>query len=256
MPTYTQGAYTGQNKLLGAAAGTSLSTTRAYIGIPLNAREVTVTPFGFSTAVTALISLNPVALVLRTTDLFTTAANLTNISDALQDADSTTTVALNSQPTLTNGGAILIGCARPISGIYLDVVNTNSGGGTPGMYYWNGAWANTGWTDATSNLANDGEISGTLPPDWVPTTASLIYNTLLPGMNTKLYWLRWTTSVAYDSSVSLNALYTVSQYVDNGLAMASGQQSTEQIIRAQNGNCIQATTDAGTGKLLASAFVS
>ncbi len=108
---------------------------------------------------------------------------------------------------------IWLGFAKPVSGFYVDVTNTNANASVLAVEYWNGlSFQNTpAVTDGTDNLgatlAKDGMVSlASVPTDWQKAVAS---NTDITGTNTpatisteELYWLRVSVSVQLDAAVS------------------------------------------------------
>lgn len=251
MAAYTLPDYPGNGRLLSTAGGgTALTITRTFINIPADIMNVECSVRSLTTAIVAKIAFNPLLNIFRTTDGFATAP--TNETGAYS------TITLNSMPTLANGGAIYIGTAEPISGLNITVGNTNSGGGTMGLFYWNGtAWTDTSVTDGTTNLSASGNATFTVPTAWVPGQLSNILNIQKPSLGQKLYWLRWTTSVAFDASVTVTALYPINRYVDALPEYVVGGGPTMHLDRNSNGGSIQALVNgaaAEAGTLIVNGF--
>lgn len=251
MPTNTLPAYPGNGRLLSTAAGgTALTITRTFINIPADITYVECLVRTLATAVVAKIAFNPLLNIFRTTDGFLTAPK--------NETGAYSTITLNSQPTLANGGAIYIGTAEPISGLRINVGNANSGGGTMGLYYWNGtAWADTSVTDGTTNLSASGNATFTVPTAWTPGQLSDILNIQKPSLGQKLYWLRWTTSLTYDASVTVTSLYPINRYADALPEYIVGGGPNMVLDRNANGGSIQALVNgaaAEAGTLIVNGF--
>lgn len=253
MGTGTYPAYIGNSRLLSTAGGgTALTTTDAFIAIPPGINAVTITPRNFATAVVAEVALNPFLSVIKTLDALGTAP--VDYSEEAQDGDAATLVTLSSLPTLANGGAIYVGADDLFGGLQATVVSTNSGGGTMAVHYWNGtAWTDISPTDNTTNLNASGSVTWTVPTAWVAASLSSILNRIWKPIGREQYWIRITTSVAYDASVTLSSLYARNRYATQ-MELASGQVFQTAINRAQNGGCIQAAVDAVTGNLIVNGY--
>lgn len=250
----TTPGYLGNPRLLSAASGgTPLSTTTAFIAIPPGIQSVSIVPRDFTTAIVAVIGLNPFLTVLRTNDLM--ATNPVDYSEAAQDGAAGTLVTLSDLPTLANGGAVFIGAADLFTGIQATIVAGDSGAGTIGIFYWNGtAWANTSPTDNTSNMGSSGSVTWTSPgAAWVKASLNDIIGWPRTGTGKPLYWIRMTTSAAYDSSVTLSSLYAINQFA-TPMELVANQEFKTGINRAQNGGCIQAATNDGTAMLIVNGF--
>ena len=256
MPTPTSPGYLGQQRRLGAALGTVLNTTRTHVAIPAGARYVTFTPGTFVTGVVAQIALNPYLTILKTTDLMVT--NPTDYSENAQDGDAATLVTLSSQPALANGGAIYVGSVEPFSGINLTVVNGSGGAGTIGLFFWNGtAWQDNAPTDGTTNANATGDVTWTVQPTWRPGSLQTILALAAPRgpiPASEMYWMRWTTSVAYDATTTLSSVYSINRYGNAVQELPTGVAFESEIYRAKNGGNLQAIMNAGTGLLLGTGY--
>jgi hypothetical protein len=250
----TYPAYIGNGRLLSAAdGGTALSTTRAFIAIPAGINSVIITPRNFATAVVAQVALNPFIAVIKTNDAMATAP--TDYSENAQDGAAGTLVTLSSLPTLANGGALYVGAADTFGGLMATVVAGDGGAGDLDVDYWDGdSWADITPTDGTANMANTGLITWTVPTDWAKTSLVTALNRIWAPLGQNLYWVRLSTTVAYDASVTLSSLYAYNKYADALPELASGQVFQTAINRPQNGGNIQALTDAGTANLIVNGY--
>lgn len=252
--TGTYPGYIGNGRLLSAAdGGTALSTTRAFIAIPAGIQSVSITPRDFTTAVVAQIALNPFIAVIKTNDGMATAP--VDYSENAQDGAAGTLVTLSSLPTLANGGALYVGAADTFGGLMATIVAGDGGAGDLEVDYWDGdSWADITPTDGTANMANTGLITWTVPTDWAKTSLVTALNRIWTPLGQNLHWVRLSTTVAYDSSVTLSSLYAYNKYADVLPEYVTGVPFNTAINRAQNGGCIQAATDAGTAKLIVNGF--
>ena len=250
----TYPAYIGNGRLLSAAGGgTALSTTRAFIAIPAGINAVTVTPRNFATAVVAKVALNPFIAVIKTEDGMNTPP--ADYSENAQDGVAGTLVTLSSLPTLANGGALYVGAVVPFGGLMATIVAGDGGAGDLDVDYWNGSsWADISPTDGTSNMASTGLITWTVPTAWAITSLTAALDRIFPAIGQPMYWVRLSTTVAYDSSVTLSSLYAYNRYADALPELASGQVWQTAINRMQNGGNIQALTDAGTANLIVNGY--
>lgn len=251
----------GDIRGVSTSAGTALTTTATTIGLPLNARWVSITPRNFSTAVVARVLLNPWLVVLRTQD---SLASFVDYSNNAQDNDTGTDVTMSAQNTVANGDALYVGAHVPFRGVAVDVDGTNAAGtATMTVNYWSGsAWTDLSATDGTNSTATldqDGLVTWTVPAAWV--AASLDDIEAKTGFSATrhtedafvhaLYWTRWELSAAItDTSVTQNSwrcLNRSTAYAE----LLSGQVLSEKISRGIGGtSCVEALTDAGTANLL------
>ena len=245
----TYPAYIGNSRLLSAAAGgTALSTTTAFIAIPPGINNVQLVPRNYTTAVVVEVSLNPFLSVIKTLDALGTAP--VNYSEAAQDGDAATLVTLSSLPTLANGGAVYIGADDLFSGLQATIVNGSGGAGAMAVHYWNGtAWADITPTDNTTNLNASGSVTWTVPTAWVATTLVSALNRIWTPLGREQFWVRLTTSAAYDATTTLSSLYARNRHASQ-MELVTGQVYETAINRPLNGGVIQAETNAGTASLI------
>jgi len=240
-----------------ASGGSLLTTTASLISIPFGANWISLTPRNFVGCGVARWLLNPYLVIVKTSDLLVVAGNASDISDEMQDGD-TTTVSFNSFDTAANGDYLYVGAAIPFRGAAVDVTNTNSVGGTTlTVNYWNGAWANISATDGTisgvDTFGVDGNVTWTVPATWAKTSLLSSGDTLLKNSWSiaNLYWTRWETSAIFDTTVSvaqiraLNRSTAYSEWLEG--------QAYEQAIQSEGPGgfaCVEALTDAGTANLV------
>ena len=240
-----------------ASGGSALTTTASLISIPFGTNWISLTPRNFVACNVARYLLNPYLLIVRTSDALVTTGNLSDISDEMQDGD-TTTASFNSFDIAANGDFLYVGAAIPFRGAAVDVTNTNTVGGTTlTVKYWNGAWSDISATDGTTSGADtfgvDGNVTWTVPATWVKTSLFASGDTLLRSSwsGVDLYWTRWETNAIFDTTVSvaqiraLNRSTAYSEWLEG--------QTYEQAIQTGGPGgvaCIEALTDAGTANLL------
>lgn len=248
----------GAPRLAGAANGVSLSTTRAVTLIPRGTRLLSMVGRNYSTAVVARWTLTPWLSVLKTTDAFATEAAVTDYSDAAQDGSTSTDVVLSSIDTLANGDALFLGAATKFRGITVDVDAANGTAATILVEYWNGtAWTDISASDGSASggasMAQDGDITWTVPTAWVPVALKHALTTELKGQgitSAVKFWLRISFSAALDSSTTLNSLLAMEESTAYA-ELPSGQVWEQAVVVGDGGYAaVVALTDAGTANLL------
>lgn len=219
----------------------------------------------YSTAVVLQVQVNPRLTILVTTDGL--VANLSDISDAMQDGDATTQVELDSLPAVENRGFIYVCSAKPIGGLDVDVDAVNATASVMTVRYWNGStWVDLSDTDGTASggatFAQDGEITWTTLAAHVKTNLFLSGDALLSNwqdshVNKRLlnrfgYWYRIEVSVALDSDT----------IVDQILAMADSREVPAELVVDQpyeypgihcdwdGDGCVDLDVNAGTGNAI------
>lgn len=138
----------------------------------------------------------------------------TNSSANVIDNSTSTVASLNSLDTAANGDWVVIGGPQPFLGVAIDQVTLNSNTATLTVEYWNGsAWtAVSNMVDGTiassvRTLGQDGQITWTIPTDWVVSTINGISS----------YWVRLSVSAALDSTTDIaecDLLYPLKVAVD------------------------------------------
>lgn len=252
------GALTDIRAASAAGGGTALSTTLALITLPKGADQLSIEGRNFTTAVVAQVLLNPYLLVLKTTD---NLATVTDYSEDAQDGSTSTDVVLSSLDTLANGDALWLGSDVPFLGVQVDVDAANANAATLAGHYWNGSalaalTVTDGSAAAGATFGQDGNITWTLPTDWVPASLRALGQSPgnVPGASLPLYWVRLSVSAALDSSTTLNSLLAINQSTAYA-ELVSGRVLELAVRTRQLGGvgCIQAKTDAGTANLIVNA---
>lgn len=127
-----------------------------------------------------------------------TAGTYTDITTALTDRTTATSINSFDGAASHAGDLLYIGCDVPFRGVYVDVTNTNGTASTLDASYWNGAWTDLSTTDGTASggatLAQDAPITWTMPTDWATTSVNGTGN---------LFWVYLWVSADLDSSVSI-----------------------------------------------------
>lgn len=269
-----------------AGTGTALTTAAAFILIPngtfwlrLQARNWT------TTTVAARVALNPYLSIIKTTDSFATAANVTDGSVNLQDDQTSTTFNLVLN-TLANGDAIYVGSATPIRGlnIIMDGANVNAVASVSTFKYWKNtaAWtAVSGFSDGTvttgETLNKTGAITWTVPTDWqaaalgssnqrgvagIAETATL---GAVPYSQLPLYWLRWEVSALLTAGTAAQTIVAMNRSTaywdiplpltgDGTTAGQAGSQTLPLDFLIEKGpggvGCVEALTQASTANLI------
>ena len=240
-----------------AGGGTSLSTTLATIGLPEGTRWISLTPRNFVTGVVCQFAFNPYLLIIKTNDAL--VANLTEFSSEAQDADLATDVVLSSLDTAANNDFLYVGSHEQFRGVVIDVDAANGTSSILTVRYWNGSsWTDIsdldGTIDTGKTMAVDGNVTWTVPSDWVADSLVGIGDALSAiGENVgveRLYWTRWEFSVVLDSSVTLNSMRSLNRSTAYA-ELLSGQVFEETISRGHLGiGCVEALMNAGTGNLV------
>lgn len=254
----------GEIRAISAAAGTSLTTTPAYLAIPTNTRLIFVEGRNYaSSGATAQVLFNHFLVVLRTTD---NLANVTDYSEQAQDGDATTEVVLDAQDVAANGDYLYVGSHMPFAGCYVDVsADANEANGTVSVLtvnYWDGsAWTTTSATDNTASggasLAQDGTVTWTVPGGWqlrslvdIGKVTALTPGASVPYQHDKLYWTRWQWSVQLDALTRLDAIMAINRSTAYA-ELVSGRVLERAITRGlYHYGSVQARMDTGTGNLV------
>lgn len=257
MPTEIHAASVGEIRSASTAGGgTALSTTPVFIQLPKGAAHLILEARNFATAVVAQIAINPWLVVLKTADGLATS---TDYSDAAQDASVSSDVVLSSLDTLANLDAVWIGAALPFRGLAVDIDAANSNASVLAAHYYNGTTLTTitptdGTASGGATFAVDGNITWTMPTDWVRATLLALVATATnttPFAQMPLYWVRLTVSAALDASTTINSLLAMNRSTAYW-ELTSGRAIEEAIDWGSPGDvgCIEARTDAGTASLI------
>jgi len=245
----------GGTALTTTATGASAPSALGMMTIPFGADYVSITPRNFAGCAVARVSLNPYLTIFVTTDAGATPAGITDISDEMQDGD-TTDVAIDDLPT-AGTGYIYVGAQIPFRGVAIDVgSDPNSQANDLTVNYWNGAWTDISDTDSTdtgASLAVDGTVVWTVPSAWVKASLKAIGDTLpggnvVPNATTPLYWTRWEWSDVMDVSTDIVQMLALGR--STAYAELLEGQTLELKLSDREVGCIQGITDAGTANLV------
>lgn len=255
MATETKTTKYDEMRLAGASKGVALTTTLALTSLPFGTKYVRLSPRNFSTAVVARFLFNPWLTVLKAD---TGAASILDISNEAQDGD-TTIINFSDFDTVANGDALYIGSHRPFRGVAVDIgTATQSTATTLAVEYLNlnGLWVSITPTDGTASggatFAVDGNVTWTIPAAWKRMQLGpVIGSTSAHAFYTdKLYWTRWSTNTAFDSTVDVlqfRALNRVTTYAE----LAPGEWFDQLVTVGYGGDAsVEALTDAGTANLV------
>ena len=219
-----------------------------------------------SSAVVVRYSLNPYLIVGKTTDALVAVANFTDASSSMQDEDTATTLVLNSFDTAANNDYLYIGSHIPFRGVRVIIGGANSNASVLTVKYRksDGTWADISASDGTDSggatFAQTGNVTWTLPTDWV--TASLVAtgDTSLPAIGAAkiniateptVYWTRWQVSAALDSAVTATGMLAMNRSTAYDEIMETEIDESRIATHQYLGTgCVEALTDTGTANLL------
>lgn len=230
--------------------GTAISTTKVRVLVPEGVEYITAIGVTYNGAKVAQLALVPYLTLFITEDGGTTFVD--ESSDAQDNSDSTD-VTLSSFDSVANGGYIYIGCSRKFGGVTVDVDAANGTASVMSGYYWDGAqWQNASITDGTASggatLAQDGDITWTVPTAWRKSSAG---NSVV-GIR-KLYWMRLQVTADLDSSTTQNSWWAIPRYSPG--EYLDGQAFESAVTPGPYGIvAIQAETDAGTASLIVNGY--
>jgi hypothetical protein len=243
-----------------AGGGLACTTTAKFLQVINGANWLALTARNFSTAVVVKFALNPYLTIIKTSDDLATVANLDDYSENAQDGSTATSVTLSSLPA---GDFLYVGAHVPFRGVDVDVDATNS---TPStvltVKYWDGsAWSDISVTDGTSSsvsLDQDGQVTWTVPSDWVKNDLVAIGDvTIAAGsepasLKRDLFWTRWEWDQALDSTVTLDHMLAMNRNTAQYGELIENQSFETAIHRGPGGIAVvEALTDAGTANLIA-----
>lgn len=268
----------GEARSAVAAGGLSLSTTPQFIVIPDSADHLQIFPGKMTgNATIAAITLNPYLTVLRTINALKA---WTEACAAAQDGDATTLVSLSAQPTLANGGILLIGSRTPFRGVNVVMSgNVNANASVLTVAYWNGsAWTTltngaNGYLDGTINAGATFGKSGTivwptLPTDWSKMSLREIYAALNvvfpPTQGTQVmddlhadrrrYWTRFVVSAALSANTAATGILAMNRST-NYAQFYTGATFETRVYKGHGGHgCVEGVCDVGNAVLLVNAY--
>lgn len=244
-----------------ASGGTALTTTAAYIQLPLYTAHIELIPRNFAAAIVVKWNKNPWLVVLKTTDNMLTEP--IDYSIHAQDSDTATEVDVSSLSTLANGDFLLIGSHLPFRGCWFDMDGTNGAGtATLSVSYYSDTWEAmtvgggtlTDGTFSTMTFAQDGLVYWTPSANWTPRMLSELYPTMTVKTyytHVPLYWTRWAVSAALaDTTVTMDSIVAANRNTTYP-EIPSGFAHQEIIEHGFGGiGCIEALTDLGTANLI------
>ena len=238
--------------------GTALTTTLSIIGIPLLSDYISVTARNFVGCAVARVAFNPWLTIIHATDALKTTANITDISERMQNND-TIDYKLGTLDTAANDNFIYVGSPLPFVGVKVDIgPDVQATASVLTVKYGIGeGWTDLVDTDGTESggatLAVDGDVTWAIPTTWKKKTLLDIGDTILSGEDftrEALYWTRWEVSAQIDSTdlKQMRALTRSPDYAEliegQSFEMMNPMGVVERIA------CIEALTDAGTANLL------
>jgi hypothetical protein len=238
-----------------ASGGTALTTTLSLISVGTagwGADYLSITPRNFASCAVVRFLLNPYLTIFHTQDA---GATVTDLSDELQDGDTTSTAFTTF--AITGTGYLYAGAAVPFSGVSVDLgTNKNDTASVITVKYWNDtdAWADISDTDGTDvagdSMKQSGDVTWTVPTIWQKTSLAEIGDTL-PTSTTNygvpMYWTRWEWSAALDT-VDIDVMQAINR-VTTYAELLEGQ-TLELKLSDREIASVQALTDAGTANLV------
>jgi len=245
-----------------AGGGTALSTSAVWVTLIPGTNWLEVMPRNFSTAAVTKLALNPYLVVIKTTDALATVANMTDASEAVQDAGllGTTTLDMGSFPVVATG-RLYVGAHTQFRGVRVTIGNNNTTGGTVlTVKYWktDNTWASISVTDGTSStdtLRQTGNATWTVPTDWKKASLFDIGDTTLAApsiLKQPLFWTRWETDVAFtDASVTIAEMQAMNRDTAQYHERIAGSSFEADVHRNIGGiGCVELLTDAGTANVI------
>lgn len=239
-----------------AGGGTALTTTAAFVELPDGVHHLFLIPRNFATAVVVKVALNPYLIILKTADAL---ATVTSYSKVAQQKGAATTVVLDALDTAANNNYLFIGSHYEFRGVNVTVTSANSNAATLAVKYWKGSWADISPTDGTANagatFGQTGNITWTVPSDWVKATLNAIGSPAptagaIEHQNDSLYWVRMDVSAALSATVHLSKVLAMNRATSYA-ELPNGVTMEQRIRKGPFGiGCIEALTDAGTANLI------
>lgn len=246
-----------------AGGGTALTSASTFLQLLPGSEAVQVVARNFATAVAVQATFCPWLAVVKTTDSFATTTNVTDYTEAAQDANTSTTIVLSS---LATSGALWVGSHVPFRGLNAVIGTTNSNTSALSGTYWNGTtMANISLTDGTSSssttFAVSGNITWTMPTDWVGatlTTLGSVGSSIgAPHKAEQWYWVRLVVSAALDSSTTLTSLLAMNRLATYYEITFESPELAMQVQRGVGGvAALELKTDAGTANAVVNCLTS
>ncbi len=256
----------GEERILAASGGASLTTTANFTQFLKNTDYLVVTPRNFSVSgVLVKWTLNPYLVIIKTTNSM--ISGNTDYSEAAQDADTDTDVVLSSMDTLANGDFLLVGAHMPFRGVFCDVDGANDQTRTLTVSYRSfNAWVTVaslsdGTIDSSKTFAVDGIITWTVPSEalWKAATLKSIYPEIATGKldaaapyrEIPLFWTRFEVDGALGTATTLNSMVAANRSTSYP-EFLSGQTREMTVKTREVGayGCIEHLTSTGTANLI------
>jgi hypothetical protein len=141
----------------------------------------------------------------------------------------------------------------------LDVDAANATASVITVKYWknDATWADISDTDGTASggasIAVDGEITWTVPTDWVMTSLEAAETTEAKNQglfSAPMFWTRWEFSGGLDSSTTVDSMTAIAQSTA-GAELIPGQVWEQALVVGPGGySAVRSITDAGTANLI------
>ncbi len=274
MGVYSLSGPLGQGKAVSTAGGgTALTSTAAQVLLPLRTRQIDLIPRNFAGTPTAIVAQwrkIPWITVIKTTDLFATAALYTDYSNNAQDGSTSTDIDLSSLATLANLGAVFVGSYEPIIGVTIDVDAANSNASVLTVNYRksDNTWATTSASDGTASggatMAIDGTVTWTEPTDQIACRLADVFATasgVFPHMFFQsLFWTQWVVSAALDSTTTQNSWIAIPRAtyaeIPSGMAWEEAVNVGTNLGHSICGIQAKTDTSGATANLIINAFGS
>ncbi len=221
MATFVNAGHLGQGKRVSADGGDALTTSTTYHIFPDNIRYFDIEGNNFSAATVEIeMAKQPYAVVLFTQDDFVTAPS--ELSVDLQGV-AAGAVAIDAMDTEANGDFIYVGSHVKFKGIRVLMVDAqvNANASVMTVRYWDGSsLTDISDTDGTisggATFAQDGDITWTVPSDWVKgrltdlESFSQPQQNVVPFANHYMYWTKIEVSATLSASVDLENFFLLS----------------------------------------------
>lgn len=243
-----------------AGGGTALTSTAVRIVLPLGTKQIDLVPRNMNGAAVVQFLKNPWLTIFKTSDALADQANITDYSFNAQDGSTSTDVTLSSLDTAANLDFVYVGSHLPFSGVEIDVDAANGNASVLTVKYRksDNTWADISATDGTTSggatFAVDGNVTWTMPTDWITCRLFDSGDTALnAGLGKEeLFWTRWQVSAALDSSTTQNSWISINRSTTYD-EIPPGMSWKESVTVGPGGiSNIQAKTDAGTANLIVS----
>ena len=250
-------------RLASGANGTALTTTAALISLLPGTDWYRLVPRNFVTAVVARWILNPYLIIFLTQDLMASDpgwSGIIELSDELQDGDTTAVITFGGMNTSANGDYIFVGSHLPFRGVAVDIGTVNSVTNTLTVEYWNGSsWPSISATDGTTSggatFAVDGNVTWTIPGAWQSGNLHDAMNTRYSGgvHSPSYFWTRWSVSAQLTAGTTVLQMRPLNRATTYDELVTGDNNHSAQVYFGPGGHStIEALTDAGTGNLLVS----